>query len=93
MKIKGIAHTPGPWDCKPTSNYAHDYRLFRPGGMPLPYVAAGNDHSVARANARLIAAAPDMLALLRVLVDPEEDYTSEEINAARALIKRIDGND
>jgi len=54
-------HTPGPWACHDTSNYAHDYRLFRPDGMPLPLNVIANDHSEQRANARLIATAPDLL--------------------------------
>jgi hypothetical protein len=59
-------HTPGPWACTPTSNHAH-YRLTRPNGSPLPYQAEANDHSEQRANACLIAAAPDLLAALRRL--------------------------
>jgi hypothetical protein len=58
-------HTPGPWGCVDTSNHAHDYRLTRPNGSRLPVSAEGNDHSEQRANARLIAAAPSMLADLK----------------------------
>ena len=54
-----IQHTPGPWTCTQTSNHAHDYRLGIPGAQ-MPF--EGND--VARANARLIAAAPDLLEVL-----------------------------
>ena len=57
-------HTPGPWGCVYTSNHAHDYRLTKPNGQPLPVNSAANDHSEQRANARLITAAPDMLAEL-----------------------------
>ena len=52
-------YTPGPWTCTQTSNHAHDYRLGIPGAQ-MPF--EGND--VARANARLIAAAPDLLETL-----------------------------
>jgi hypothetical protein len=86
-------HTPGPWVCVNTSNHAHDYRLLQSNGRPLPFSAPANDHSEARANARLIAAAPDMLELLRALVDPDDDYSAFHINTARALIRRIDGDD
>lgn len=57
-------HTPGPWGCTDTSYHAHDYRLTKPDGSPLPVNAPFNDHSEQRANARLIAAAPDLLAAL-----------------------------
>lgn len=58
-------HTPGPWACTYTSNYAHDYRLTRPNGQPLPINAEANDRGEQRANARLIAAAPEMFAALQ----------------------------
>jgi hypothetical protein len=58
-------HTPGPWACTYTSNYAHDYRLTRPNGQPLPINAEANDRREQRANARLIAAAPEMFAALQ----------------------------
>ena len=57
------SHTPGPWACTYTSNYAHDYRLTRPNGQPLPINAEANDRSEQRANARLIAASPELLNL------------------------------
>ena len=56
-------HTPGPWACTYTSNHAHDYRLTRPNGQPLPINAEANDRSEQRANARLIAMAPNLLNL------------------------------
>ncbi len=55
-------HTPGPWGCASTGHEAHDYRLTKPNGDYLPVNAPCNDHSEQRANARLIAAAPDLLA-------------------------------
>jgi hypothetical protein len=57
------AHTPGPWACTYTSNHAHDYRLTQANGQPLPINAPANDRSEQRANARLIAEAPALLAL------------------------------
>jgi hypothetical protein len=61
-------HTPGPWGCVDTSNHAHDYRLTKPNGAPLPLSIVANDHSEQRANARLIAAAPDLLAALQTIM-------------------------
>lgn len=60
-------HTPGPWGCTDTSHHAHDYRLTKPDGSLLPLTVEANDHSEQRANARLIAAAPDLLTSLRAI--------------------------
>jgi len=52
-------HTPGPWVCTHTSNHAHDYRLSNPTSqMRL------ESNETARCNARLIAAARDLLEAL-----------------------------
>ena len=70
------SHTPGPWACTYTSNYAHDYRLTQPNGQPLPINAEANDRSEQRANARLIAAAPDLLAaLIQIIGDGAKEDT------------------
>ena len=66
-------HTPGPWGCTYTSNHAHDYRLTKAGGHSLPVNAEGNDHSEQRANARLIARAPEMAAEIERLTARVED--------------------
>ena len=67
--MSNATHTPGPWGCCYTSNHAHDYRLTKPNFDTLPVNAPSNDHSEQRANARLIAAAPDLLAALEWLRD------------------------
>jgi hypothetical protein len=71
-------HTPGPWTCFDTSNHAHDYRLTKPDGSPLPVNAPYNDHSEQRANARLIAKAPDLLALLNEAVERWPQFETDE---------------
>ena len=78
------AHTPGPWDYVPgnehhgpyiTSDFgstiADCYVLSEPGAFssteartPIPFM-----HEMAEANARLIAAAPDLLEALRLARD------------------------
>lgn len=84
------AFTPGPWACKDTSNHAHDYRLFRPDGSPLPVTAPANDHSEQRANARLIAAAPDMYAALdSILADLRERDATGSGLMSRAATKSL----
>lgn len=97
-------HTPGPWVLKTHHRQGYD-RL-----VPVWYVSAQNDVGIAvqpsfsnpkteEADARLIAAAPD---LLKALVDlnagilpsaesnasgnPEWEYVDQRIKAARAAI-------
>lgn len=84
-----MSHTPGPWMAKKTAN-SQKIEINAPKGDPyLKYgnwekLAAvyGSDEQprigkrVARANAALIAAAPDMLAVLEELED-SVDYWSE----------------
>lgn len=57
-------HTPGPWRVSDTGIDV----VCDPDARPLPVVACqhvtGKDNGEATANARLIAAAPDMLAAL-----------------------------
>jgi hypothetical protein len=92
------SHTPSPWACTYTSNHAHDYRLTRPDGQPLPINAEANDHSEQRANARLIAAAPDLLEALNLLIGAAEQHSmsndpdiKQELTTARAAIASIMG--
>jgi len=85
-------HTPGPWACTYTSNHAHDYRLSRPHG-PMTLNIEANDHGEQRANARLIAAAPDLLALcVRALRAIDEDtYTQLRDDLHAAINKATQG--
>jgi len=58
-------HTPGPW-------FAHNIGLGPNGAGPFTY-PLGNDPDKAAANARLIAAAPDMLAALEDIAEFIDD--------------------
>jgi hypothetical protein len=90
-----MKHTPGPWGCIDTSNYAHDYRLTKPDGSTLPLHVEANDHSEQRANARLIAAAPDLLEALKDMLDGHEDactgYGEGAADKARSAIAKATG--
>jgi len=89
MKTK---FTPGPWGCVYTSNHSHDYLITRPNKNPLPLRVLANDHSEQLANARLIAAAPEMFDIIKELLNISEEYTvedSEIIACAKALIDEI----
>ena len=87
-----MKHTPGPWGCIDTSNHAHDYRLTKPDGSTLPLHVEANDHSEQRANARLIAAAPDLLEALEDAVSTQPaDSPIKWVLRARAAIAKATG--
>ncbi len=92
---KGQAPTPGPWlrynaDCgdwdiivSRDSDRSTIARLF------ASTISAGHGGS-AEANARLIAAAPDLLTALKTLVNTPE-VRHEDMQAAHAAIKKAEG--
>ena len=53
-------HTPGPWETKPTASLGPRY-VVRPEADG-PDIAIVYDHENTEANAKLIAASPDLLA-------------------------------
>jgi len=61
---KATTHTPGPWYCKPTAG-DHDFLIYPEG--PGNAIAIVRDFD--EANARLIAAAPELLAACEVAQD------------------------
>lgn len=94
-------HTPGPW--------AMSRDAVPPGHVQVTIYAEASGARVATAfetewNARLIAAAPDLLATLRELVSKADGrqqrktypdtltvvYCATELDEARALLTRID---
>lgn len=107
MKTK---HTPGPWKVSETADENNNEIIVYEAGhekgagiasvSPLPFYSSESQ----RANAQLIAAAPELLEVCRDLLeivefeyanDPEpEDLTSwkRAIKAARALIAKAEGN-
>lgn len=88
-------HTPGPW----SYNYigSHGYCIYEgatPGGkhigLSILYKKDGGE-----ANARLIAAAPDLLEALRVVLnsdmamrEEDEGQTSKTLDVVRAAIAK-----
>jgi hypothetical protein len=84
-------HTPGPW-------FAHNIGLGPNGEGPFTY-PLGNDPDKAAANARLIAAAPDLLDMCERLLgfalfygEPTAIAAGDGmINAAKALIAQAKG--
>lgn len=80
-------HTPGPWICSGAAFGDAD-------GIDYTIHADGMD--ISKANARLITAAPDLLAALETLLAASEkhifsDECLAERNAARAAIAKAKG--
>jgi hypothetical protein len=99
-----VKHTPGPWIEKEWTEcltiFPHKGNEDEPG-YPLATVHKDPKHGFtadrARANARLIAAAPDLLAALENLLNPIEkgwkvDDMTVRIEEARAAIAKARGD-
>lgn len=99
------AHTPGPWQWSGDSLTHRQFDIYAPAQAPHQHVCTVNnlsvdrlytrDAGVALANARLIAAAPNLLAALQALVgeadlgevDLDEDDRALLDNARDAIAK------
>ena len=93
-------HTPGPWVCQPAEDDGSICIVgANLGGLvgaahcwPTEIDAGGSDR--VRANARLIAAAPELLEALTAMVALLEDdgwSWPQQLADARALIAKIEG--
>lgn len=102
-------HTPGPWEAKGYWSNPESSTLVWDKDAAICHVfprseMASLSEETARANARLIAAAPDLLLALiwcearlqswQVLAQPNDEATEEDLlclGAARAAITRAKG--
>ena len=98
-------HTPEPWLMthvrviqRPTTIREH-FAIRPDGGPTIAFLPEGRA-DIQEANARLIASAPEMLAMLRQEIDNFDDgihgrrlrHSPMELNrAARALLARVEG--
>lgn len=103
--MSNTQHTPGPWHISGGPISVHKYRHYDIiGGISLVATTAilsGSQHTAeeSSANARLIAAAPDLLAALKfcatVLSDcvlfPERDDENQAYSWAIAAIAKAEG--
>ena len=107
------AHTPGPWWIEPVGTIRNDAdgnprydlpRIVRFGdghSICKAHLIGGNDPDQALANARLIAAAPDLLEALEAMIEEWIDYATlnnlgdpgakHNIKLARAAIAKAKG--
>lgn len=95
-------HTPGPWAYTKSVNFGHEsFNIHQEDGAPYtPYMSdvgtteLGEDMEIQEANARLIAAAPDLLAALENLLDSQSKAACDVLdaqNTARAAIRAAKG--
>jgi hypothetical protein len=78
------APTPGPWKAKPIAESSHwDWAVYLPS---RDYI--GVDTKNAEADARLIAAAPDLLA---ACIEVASGYSTRGSEMARAAIAKATG--
>ena len=85
--------TAGPWAVQPEpwEGIKGPHRMIGAGGVTSIAAAFGHDAREQEANARLIAAAPELLALLRATVEGYEGDTGCVCAEARALLARVQG--
>lgn len=91
-------HTPGPWSLRMTgwqTNPAAIYSPRRPGAVACIPARTSVPLDEQSANARLIAAAPDLLAALSNIILSSDancgDSLANAIEAARAAITKAKG--
>ena len=99
MKITVSAsyHTPGPWMAVPggrhdqeviiTTQHRLDQSFSEICGLDVEFTGKHGDEQ--KANARLIAAAPEMLRALRAIVEESNDPGA--VDCARAAIAKAEG--
>ena len=99
-----MKHTPGPWEFGGVANIATTFdsevNIYPPKAGPGEYqysgpvaVVAVHDDSGGEANARLIAAAPDLLDALKAFPGFTDDATVGDkwIEQVRAAIAKAEG--
>lgn len=82
-------HTPGPWSI--TESCMNAWEI---DGLDRSIATVNAVEDIApedEANARLIAAAPDLLAALQDFLHADPDVFAEELAAARAAIAKAEG--
>ena len=92
-------HTPGPWEVK-RSRSGYPYRIYAPNADDHRNGAVGRDvtrwgafslpsSKEAEANARLIAAAPDLLEALREIAKGEGPFSTDRLTHAENCIEAM----
>ena len=84
-------HTPGPW--RAVGRDILSLHAYPRASGPLVCTVDDNDDRFTEADARLIAAAPDLLAACEVLLDAvaRGDHKDKALRTARAAVKKARG--
>lgn len=88
---KFVQHTPGPWVVESDGNYPIVRKRFRPDhhmdvcGPVHGYMYAEDEKGEQRANAHLIAAAPEMYEALKAADDALAQFTAFEYSAREIM--------
>jgi len=89
MNTKKAEHTPGPWHYQEKADeYTH---IIRAENDVFICSCPQNSLQNSKANARLIAASPELLIALRALVVACGPYSGMPIEQARAAIAKAEG--
>ena len=90
-----VAHTPGPWviDSESLRDGPKSVgpQTSRFGMEEIASIRTNGDNQTTLANARLIAAAPDLLAALIDVLDADGDLDAMDFNRYRAAIAKAEG--
>ena len=91
-----MQHTPGPWTVRNIATRDHYIGPANDGGAPSVGFALSrvcSTEAQVSANARLMAAAPELLECLRALLDEHPGTKNVRIVKARAAIAKAVGRD
>lgn len=86
-------HTPGPWKWDEPSNWRGTAaRVCNDNYDPIAQVQIGGwPRSKALANTRLIAAAPEMYEVLKLIAESEHKYPAALWDKIKAALAKADG--
>lgn len=93
-------HSPGPWDCKQYADgtvyigmpRSHDTDHDHPLANRIAEICGDITLSITRANARLITAAPDLLAALENLENDDNSIPSHAWKMVQTAIAKAKGD-
>ena len=83
-----MQHTPGPWRIGDHKPYVEVWGPMRMNNYPI---LASMESEPREANAILMAAAPDMLALLKRIAESYRGYIPDFVEAVYSVIDKAEG--
>jgi len=87
-----MKHTPGPWDWMAVgANASGGHHLYIIDAANRKICACWGKAEEKEANARLLAAAPDLLEALQEIVRPTKILGGSALDKARAAIAKAEG--